>query len=282
MISIPIVTSGGIGDVLQAISCYPLKVLLRFGVRPKFFYLTPEHPAKPIVYNFVNEIKNLSIEDKPSRNELYFSKKLYSLFARSKTIYAPPFVKKNPHSKTQKVHDFKILLHTHLDGHHGWKGASAKLWTVQSWVELAEKISVGTKNIGILEWDDVSREELLKRIPNAVDARGANLMETIFNISTYSSVVSIDSWTKYVAAWFSIKQTIIVPDLRTGYCGFESYSADQVANIWFRGLINSGNVNLIGLEKIGKSYEYTLPSLQNIDIDSLAAVVNMSKYPKND
>jgi hypothetical protein len=282
MISLPIVCSGGIGDVLQVIGCYPLKVLVRLGVKPKFFYLTPEHPAKPIVYKFVNEIKNLTIKDKPTRNELYLSKKLYSLFARSKTIHAPPFVKRNPNSKAQNDLNFKILLHTHLDGHHGWKGASAKLWNVESWVELAEKVSARTKKLGILEWDDDCREQLLRRIPNAVDARGTDLMETIFNISTYSSMVSIDSWTKYVAAWFSIKQTIIVPDLRTGYCGFESYSADQVARLWFRGLTDSKNVKLIGLEKIGKTYEYTLPSLQHIDIERLANLVNLRKNPNND
>ena len=160
-----------------------------------------------------------------------------SLSMRTRKIWKPPsesFAKIKGSSDSPK----KILLHTHLDGHHGWKGATAKMWPVENWVELCKCLREKGWEVSILEWDSNSRSQLLSQCPFLHDGRMSSDTETFESFSEYQCLFSVDSWSKYVAAWYGVPQVVVVPDLRVGYCGFENVSADEFAGWWMHGVLS--------------------------------------------
>ncbi len=192
---------------------------------------------------------------------------MVSLSMRTTKIWRPPFsVKTRP--KRAKVGSKKILLHTHLDGHHGWKGATAKMWPIENWVELCNRLHVEGWQVSVLEWDEVACAELHSKCPFLLDARNKDLLETVASFPEYDFLFSIDSWSKYVAAWFDIKQLVAAADVRNGYCGNETTTADRLAKWWFHGIIGNPNVEVLGLERCeNNSFVYTLDKIAYMRLD---------------
>jgi hypothetical protein len=150
----------------------------------------------------------------------------------------------------------------------------AKKWSVSRWCELAVSLRNNGWTVELLEWDTDALSAVMRMCPFVRDARKATLLETIQSMREMQCVVSVDSWTKYVAGWCKIPQVVIVPDLRKGYTPFfRSITADEVAKRWFRGLTVSPTTVLLGLEKRGGVFEYTLPSMESLTVGLLETAV---------
>ena len=265
MLRIPIICSVGIGATLLQISGLPISILGQFGVRFNIFYEGKDHPAWKILQIFLESIQYCQLcERNPTKFEYRIRNLLEKITRKSCHLFAPPIPCGTGNSGFQGR---RILIQTHLDGHHGHTHVTAKIWPLERWCELFLELHKQGWSIELLEWNEKAFLSIKNRCPFISDARRKTLLETIQLIKRCQCVVSVDSWTKYVAAWRKIPQVVIVPDLRKGYTpDFEKISATQVANRWFKGLTTSRSTCLIGLEKIHDDYAYTLPSIAELPV----------------
>jgi hypothetical protein len=124
--------------------------------------------------------------------------------------------------------------------------------------------------VDILEWNLDSASNLMAACSEVKNLASDTLLDNFRRILEADLVVSVDSWSKYVARWGNKKQVIIVPDLRQNYVPyFKTLTPDEVAKGWFFGLTNRCNIEIIGLEKRNHRFEYTLPSVSNLDPEYL-------------
>lgn len=261
---IPIICAGGIGDTLLTLAEFPIAALGRIGARFNIFYESTDHPAWKILRNFLESIEYCQLVHRPpSINEYRVRNGWKKIIRYSQFLFAPPIKKFGP---SKKVHcTRRILVQTHMDGHHGHKHINAKIWPVDRWCELFLSLQGFGWDIWLLEWDESSREKIQHKCPFVVDARKLSFLETVLSIQDFDFVVSVDSWAKYVAGWWKIPQVVIVPDLRQGYTPhFENISADVLVEKWFRGLTKTDEIKLIGLEKSSTGYSFTLPSILDL------------------
>lgn len=260
----------------------PVQFLGRFGIRFKIYYDDngKDHPAKRILIPLFQSINYTQFVDHPPTS---FQKRLWDKFVsisqRVDKIYPPPFTNAIFNINKKKIEGGKkrILLHTHLDGHHGWLGAVAKIWTVDNWITYIKMLHELEYDISIIEWNISAREEIMQECPYLIDKSALNLKELCFEMQTYDCLVSVDSWSKYAASWAEIPQVIIVPDLRNGYFqGFEDMTPEHIVHWWFSGLANNLLVKIIGLEKtFNGKYKYTLENINNL------TPVNLFKETEN-
>jgi hypothetical protein len=276
MIRLPILCCNGIGDSFLVLGRVPIGVLGKFGFRFNIFYTTPEHPARQILEPFFRGIRYCDyIKREPSAREKAIFSKMMSLSMRTDKIWGPPFelsLRQKP-----KCSGKKILLHTHLDGHHGWKGATAKMWPIENWVELCCKLHDEGWEVTILEWDEDAIRELQLECPFLKDGRREGLLDTVKSFEEYDFLFSIDSWSKYVAVWAGFKQVVALSDLRSGYSGFETISPKQVARWWFHGVLNHPKVMVLGLEERRSVYSYTYSQISEMRVEhAIDAIRNVA------
>jgi len=267
----PITCSGGIGDTLLALASVPIAAWGRCGVRFNIFHEQRDHPAWNIVRGFADSLQYCRVLDRsPTLTECRMRNAWQRMTRHWQSLYAPPI----PAAKGREVKvsgERRILLQSHLDGHHGHTAVLAKKWPVDRWCDLCDALHRSGWTVELLEWDVESFTAISRSCPFVADARRPSLLETIQNMRGLDCVVSVDSWTKYVAGWWCIPQVVIVPDLRRRYTPlFETLTADEVARGWFRGLLFSPATRLIGLEKKKEVFEYTLPSIEMLPAQDVA------------
>jgi hypothetical protein len=267
----------GIGDSFLLLGRVPIKFLGMLGFRFSLFYTSKENPARKILEPFFREIRYCEFtEREPTAREKWLFGKMMSLSMRTTKIWRPPF-RVDFCQNIPKGGPKTILLHTHLDGHHGWKGATAKIWPLENWAELCNRLHTKKWEISVLEWDESARAELFSKCPYLIDGRKKDLLETVASFREYDFLFSIDSWSKYVAVWFDMKQLVGAADVRKGYPGNETTTADRLAKWWFHGIIGHRNAEVIGLEKKEKnSFIYTLDKIADMDLDLVARKISKS------
>ena len=265
MFKIPLICSAGIGDSFLLLGRIPISLLGVAGVRFRIFYSSPGHPAKKILEPFFRRIRYCDYtEREPTAREKWIFSKMLSLSMRTTKIWRPPF--EFPAIRKNKSFRRKILLHTHLDGHHGWKGATAKMWPIEKWVELCRNLQEDGWEISILEWDEFAAKQMFSNCPFVSDGKKKSLFDTVRSFENYDFLFSIDSWSKYVAVWFGVKQVVAFGNLQTGYVGFEDIHPNQVAKWWFHGLIENPNVEVLGLRRDGAQYKYTYDNILDLSV----------------
>jgi hypothetical protein len=272
MPSIPLKISGGIGDCLLEISRFPIKILGSMGIGIEFYYTLPDHPASAIIKEFIPFIEkaSVSLDSLPQNlNRHRLANLSGRIFQKTPIFFKPPllgFEKQNPIQK-----NIKILIQTHMDGHHNLKCFSAKMWTIQKWIEYVHlTLQIPNAEVRILEWDAEAISEFRRDLPGIQIISPKDLHSSIREVHDSDVLVSVDSWTKYVARWFNKKQIIILPDLRNNYTPyFKTISADQVVRRWFFGIAGRTNVKIIGAEKSGGTFQYTLDQISNLQPDYL-------------
>ena len=167
----------------------------------------------------------------------------------------------------------RILLHTHLDQNLIDHGLTAKLWPLDNWISLCHRLHQKNWEISILEWNAKMRESIIKQCPFVRDGRHAQECALYASFSQYNCVFSVDSWSKYVAAWHRVPQVIVVPDLRVGYAGFDNISPTQFATWWMQDILTMPNTLVLGLAKRGSSFHYVLPSFRDLNVsDAFVAI----------
>ncbi len=147
------------------------------------------------------------------------------------------------------------------------------MWPIDNWVELCNRLQKDGWEVAVLEWDSKSRLELFNECPFLMDGRLSSDIETFKSFSEYDCLFSIDSWSKYVAAWYDLPQVVVVPDLRVGYCGFENVSADEFVGWWMHGILNRKEVRTVGLEKRVGRYDYSLLSLDELVVQQAMELI---------
>ena len=266
----PIICSGGIGDSLLKLARVPVAPWGRCGVRFNIFYDGKEHPAWQVLRDFFPAIKYCNLLSRPPKAAEYRMRNVFErIHENCQTLHAPPLP--SNHSRlTLEKESRGILVQTHLDGHHGHAHLTAKVWSIDRWCDFFWRFQERGWGVDLLEWNDAAVDTIRERCPFIRDARKFTLLETIQSIREARCLVSVDSWTKYVAAWWKIPQVVIVPDLRNGYTpSFSGIPAPVVASRWFRGLTDSPTTHIIGLEKINGNYSYTLNSISELEVAQL-------------
>ena len=268
----PIKVSAGIGDCLNDINRYPLKLLKGIGIKPKFYYTTPTHPAREIILSSLKCISGSKISENPLPQSLYehrLANYSHRFFWSMRGSYVPP-LENIPFAKQTKS-PRTAVLHTHQDGHHKAKHLTAKIWNIENWIFFINMLQSDLGfQVKIMEWDSEAKNFLLQSTSGVIDATGDGMADNCKTIRDCDLFVSVDSWTKYVANWFNTPQIIIVPDLRKNYTPvFSHLTANDVARGWFVGLLEKPSVKILGLEKQHSTYNY---SLENINLLTPKAV----------
>lgn len=282
MFRLPIICCNGIGDSLLILGRIPIRSLAAFGIRFNVFYVSPGNSAGKILVPFFKEIKYARyVERPPGRFEKILFQKLISFFQRFGRIWPVPYSRPcNPEKSDRNIPSQGagkwILIQSHLDGHHGWQGATAKMWKIENWISLIRTLRESNHNIGLMEWDAAAKAQIQTACPYVVDAGKGSLWELCLQMKRFDCVISVDSWVKYAAAWSGSHQVIFVPDLRKGYTpDFANITADWVAKWWFHGLLDNARVHAIGLAKQNGKYEYTLASINDLKPEQVAEVVTV-------
>lgn len=252
----------------------PIEKMGRCGVRFNIFYTDngKNNPSKQILFTIFEQIKYVEfVERTPSRQEKWLWKKMVSASGRFERVWPLPF-KNSGHHRIQrkgKNGKWRVIIQTHLDGHKN-KDIVAKKWNIENWIKFIQELEKMGCEVGLLEWDPSAREIIIRNCPFVIDCSSGKLGEICETVRQFDCLVSVDSWTKYAAAWANLRQVIIVPDLRRGYvASFESISADMVAKWWFHGLMNNSRIKVIGLFVSNGVYEYGLKSINDLSVDQL-------------
>lgn len=278
---LPIICGNGIGDSLLVLGRIPIELLGKVGFRFKIYYLGPES-NRTILAPFLSSIKYCVYAcETPSPREHFIFGKLLSISARLKHVFKPPFVhhdlqeSEDPSAKQIKQSRQKhILLHTHLDQNLINHGLTAKLWPLSNWTSLCRLLHQNGWTISILEWNTEMRDEILACCPFVLDGRHDNECSLYASFSQYKCVFSVDSWSKYVAAWYRIPQVVVLPDLRVGYPGFEKISATQFVSWWMYDILMMPSTLVLGLAKSGDTYYYDLPSFGALNVSDAFSAIN--------
>lgn len=277
---LPIICANGIGDSLLILGRIPIQFLGRLGIRFRIFYIGSTH-TRAILAPFLATINYCQYtSDQPTPWDCFVFSKLLSLSTRLRRIFKPPFVCHeqagtfHPAAESVNYDCKRILLHTHLDQNLIDHGLTAKLWPLESWIELCHRLHQNHWQITILEWNGAMREDIFNQCPFVRDGRHADECALYASFSQYNCVFSVDSWSKYVAAWYRVPQVIVVPDLRVGYAGFDHISATQFVSWWMQDIIAMQNTLVLGLVKSGSSHHYALPSFRDLNVSDAFSAIN--------
>jgi hypothetical protein len=276
---LPIVCTNGIGDSLLILGRIPIKYMGRIGFRFQIYYSGSSH-TRAILSPFLSSIDYCKYtSEPPSQRDCFIFSKLLSLSSRLRRIFKPPYCcPEQSNSQTLAAemrhnHCKRILLHTHLDENLIDHGLTAKLWPLENWIELCHRLHENNWQISILEWNREMRENIFMQCPFVRDGRHSQECALYSSFSQYNCVFSVDSWSKYVAAWHRVPQVIVVPDLRVGYAGFDNISATQFATWWMQDILTMPNTQVLGLAKYGSSYHYSLASFSHLNVsDAFSAI----------
>jgi hypothetical protein len=151
-----------------------------------------------------------------------------------------------------------IGLQTHL------AGMRTKQWGLENWRAFLARLRGALPQAHFILFDSDSAVEQLV-VPGFISTtRGFNIAQSMRLIPRLDLLVSIDSWTKYIAAAHRVPQIVIVPDQRAEYPDFgpEGFVARP-----FAGLLRDPLITVIGLREDPPAL--TLPSMAALDADVL-------------
>jgi hypothetical protein len=155
-----------------------------------------------------------------------------------------------------------IVIQTHL------AGLPAKRWAVENWRAVLSGL----------------RDRHPEACIHVLDPAGAPLSgqgivvqdrltfaQAIRLVERCSLLISVDSWSKYVAGWKHIPQLVIVPDQTPDY---PQLTASTVWRHSFRGLHRAKNLTLLGLEPSGNRHaRYTFDAMSSLRPEEVLKVI---------
>lgn len=156
-----------------------------------------------------------------------------------------------------------IVVQTHLEG------LPAKRWTLENWLAVLQGLKLRHPNALIHILDPAGAPFSGEGI--RVES-GLTFPQAIRLVEQCDFLISVDSWSKYVAGWKGIPQLIVVPDQRPDY---PHLTAETVWRHSFRGLHRSRGVHLLGLRPhpVNHTAKYTFGTMDHLlPMDVLRAV----------
>jgi len=273
-----ILSWGGIGDTLRNIGLVPHQFLFRkFGMRCRVIRLHPkptrplEHPDPPALFfqKLVERCPSLVWAgeiDEPKRYGRIVTRAIREaakLLNHNTPRYFPlgfPLTEPEREALPKLAPGFVVGVQTHLSG------MNTKQWGIANWQSYLS-ILLEADDLSIVLIDNDARVEQLCCDARIRSASGLNIFQSIALVEQSNLLVSIDSWSKYVAASQKIPQLIIAPDQRSEY---PELSADYLAKNSFEGIFNQPQNSVIGLSGTFQQPQLTLDRMSDLSPRDLA------------
>lgn len=280
LFKITILSWGGIGDTLRNLALVPHEALYNiFGIRCRVVYrhwketgalLEAEPPEPEFFKTLIDRVPSLVWEGEYGEHKGYSRilnwviRKLAKFTHGLKTPYFPFIIELTDEEKTV-LPEWNpaaplIGIQTHLSG------MKTKRWAIENWQTVINGLLEEQPHLRIVLIDANPQVQELCIHPQISHTCGWNIAQSIALVSRLNYLISIDSWTKYVAAWSRVPQLIIVPDQRDDY---PSLTAEKLVSCEFDGIINNENNTIIGLLKTHFGSELTLPSMEDLSPEYL-------------
>jgi ADP-heptose:LPS heptosyltransferase len=279
---ISLLSWGGIGDTLRNISQVPHEAIYRrTGLRSRVFYTHwtrtsfnvstgPPDPAwfRDIVercpslvwcgeverYNGIGRWVNLALR-----------RGIGLLSGRTRYFPFVPRLSQSEHGALPpRSERRRVAVQTHLSG------MRTKAWGTANWRRYLTALLSSHPAVEIFLFDadpNVSELCIDERVQTT---RRFNIPQSIVFLATCDLLVSIDSWTKYIAAAHDIPQVLVVPDQRTEY---PDLSPDRLLRQELDGIYGRSDTEVIGISR-SASPKLTLPSLAQLTPDELLAATH--------
>ena len=274
-----ILSWGGIGDTLRNVGVVPHQILYeKFGVRCRVVHRhwrkagCLEHAEAPEPAFFKDLIERCpslvwegEVEDHRGSGRL-FNRGLRDIL-KALHLGSPPYYPFDLHlTEAERAalpvpSGFTIGIQTHLTG------MTTKRWGLENWRRYLEALLVAQRGLSIILLDSSPEIDELCFDPRIKSTRALNIAQSIEVCRSLDLLVSIDSWSKYVATWNRIPQIIIVPDQRSEY---PSLTARKLVDYEFAGIFGRPSNQIIGLAGTKRNPELTLPNLSELMPDFLA------------
>jgi len=255
-------TWGGWGDVLREISLLPtFRFQGLFGAR----HLPPElagvradagAPSAEEVQDLLSRCPGIHWDGvgSVSRCQKHLTRGLREIIEPiHPELFDPGFVWREEDEVQLDTARANIVIQTHLEG------LTAKRWPVENWRAVINGVRDRNPDacIHVLDPAGVSLAD-----DGIVVQAQLTFAQAIRLVERCSLLISVDSWSKYVAGWKNIPQLVIAPDQTPDY---PQLTASTVWRYSFRGLHNNKNLTLLGLAPAGtKRARYTFGPIGNI------------------
>jgi hypothetical protein len=157
-----------------------------------------------------------------------------------------------------------VGIQTHLSG------MRTKRWGAENWRTFLERLLAAQPGLRIVLLDAAEEVKTLVISDRISTSTGWNISQSVRLVQRLSLLVSVDSWSKYIAVANRIPQIIIVPDQRPEYPG---ESAEKLLSVAFAGVAGDPLVTLIGLEH--QPPALTLPRMADLTPEELLRQVQL-------
>jgi hypothetical protein len=160
---------------------------------------------------------------------------------------------------------FLMGVQTHLNG------MRTKHWPVEHWRSVLEQILAAHPACHLWLFDSSSEVDALCFDRRIASTRGLNLAQSINLVERVDLLVSLDSWTKYVAAWRGIPQIVIVPDMTSEYA---VSTAEFLSRVYLPGIIDDPKNVVMGIEGEAPHRRLTIPSMADLSPERLFSEID--------
>jgi hypothetical protein len=255
-------TWGGWGDVLREISLLPsVRFPGLFGVR----HLAPElagvradagAPSVEAVKDLLDRCPGIHWGGKGpvSRGRKYLTRGLRAVIEPLHPgLFDPGFVWREEDEVSIDSTKKHVVIQTHL------QGLPTKRWPMENWRAVINGVRDLNPDTCIHVLDPVGAPLAGEGI---IIQDRLTFPQAIRLVGRCSLLISVDSWSKYVAGWESIPQLVIVADQSSDY---PQVTASTIWRHSFRGLHKSKNLALLGLApESAKRARYSFGPMGNL------------------
>ena len=270
---ITILSWGGIGDTLRNIGLVPHQALFeKFGIRCRVVRRPQKAdenacPPVPFFRELIERCPSLlwageMDERKPAGRIVTRAVREIVKCANHNTPRYFPFdfrlTEQERNLLPVRSPGFVIGVQTHLSGIH------TKEWGIANWQSYLSILLAKASDISILLIDNEAPVEQLCCDPRIRSTRGLNIAQSIALTAQVDLLVSIDSWSKYVAAAHRIPQLVVVPSQKL------YHSPAYLACNSFEGIFNQPLNTLVGLGGTLRHPQVTLDRIEDLSPLELA------------
>jgi hypothetical protein len=277
MSPIRIVCWGGIGDGLRALSLVPHDYIYRqFGVRyPVVFWKHTPLPipwARPFFERLVRRCPSVRWEGElPERRGIVEAgnRKIGELLKRLNggvPRYFPVDIRLSDEERRAlppATRNLTIGVQTHLEGI-----MRSKSWPLSRWQAFVAGLVSAYPGCRVIILDKSEHAAALQMNSNVLTTVGFDIAQSIHVVESLDLLISVDSWSKYVAAWNQIPQLLLVPDQQVDY---EMLSPRHLLHNELAGLYGAPNVDVIGLSADSPEPRFTFGEMADLSAEHLLA-----------
>jgi ADP-heptose:LPS heptosyltransferase len=153
----------------------------------------------------------------------------------------------------------RVAVQTHLSG------MKTKQWGVANWSRYLAALLEAEPEIEIFLFDGDERVQELCLDERIRSTSRYAIAQSIVFLQSCDLLISIDSWTKYIAAAHRIPQVLVVPDQRTEY---PQLTPEKLLGVELAGIYGRADTDALGISS-GPPPQLTLASIDQLTPDEL-------------